>query len=243
MKSNKRFLIFSVLILCATIFSSCLSIDRNIIVKKDGSGSEEMTITFNKIFYETMSAMTMLMDSSRVQGFMDSLYSDQVFINETREKIQANPGINLIDISSHKNEDLSNSFTIKYEFDSLYRIGSSAFTKFGSKEDTNTNSKDNSLTEIVFNIEGENVLFKYNYLKDGKNTDINVNDSLTTDLNIKVADMFKDGKISFKIQFPYEIISSNADSTNGNILIWNHSLSETIEKGNMNMEAVLKNDQ
>lgn len=242
MKSNRYFPVLSVLVLCATIFSSCLSVNRNIVVNKDGSGSEKMTITFGKVFYETMESMTVLMDSTRVQGFLDSLYSDQVFINETREKIESNPGIKLIDITSHKNEDLSNSFMIKYEFDSLSRIGSAALSKFGPKENPDSESKDKSLTEIIFEKEGDNILFKYNYLQDGKESEENEKDSLANEMNVKVADMFKDGKISFKIEFPFQVISSNADSTDGNTLIWNYSLSETIANGNMKLEAVMESE-
>ncbi|HMS64492.1 MAG TPA: hypothetical protein PKD83_04465 [Ignavibacteria bacterium] len=240
---SKRYnLIFTIVIFCATLFSSCLSVDRNIIINKDGSGSETMTISFDKIFYETMSSMTFLMDSNRVQGFLDSLYSDEVFVNETREKFESRPGINLLDIYSHKNEDLSNSFIVKYEFDSIKKIGSTVLSKFEQNNNPDSVSKDDSDTEIIFTREGENVLFSYNYLKEGAEGEINPDDSLANEVNKGMADMFKDGNITIEINFPYDVISSNADSTVGNTLKWMYSLSKTISKGEMKLEAVMKGE-
>ncbi|MCY7362210.1 MAG: hypothetical protein LH629_09125 [Ignavibacteria bacterium] len=247
MKSYKTIYSFFILIFCTVIFSSCLSIDRKIILNKDGSGNEIMKITFDKTFYQMMASMTSMMDSSRVQGYMDSLYSDQIFLNETKAKYDSAAGINLTDIYSEKNSDESNSFIVKYEFDSVQKINNSALSKF--KENNNESS-----TEVTYTKDGDKILFGYlmsnssnnNQTENLQNSNDVANDSvsnqneITDKLTKGMADMFKDDEVSIEIIFPYEVISSNATSTDGNKLIWKYSLSESISTGNIKLEAVMR---
>ena len=74
MKSEKLLFNFVTLFLLAITFSSCLSLKREIKVSYDGSGTETMTIKFDKIFYDMMGSFSSLMDSAKAGDFMDSLY-------------------------------------------------------------------------------------------------------------------------------------------------------------------------
>jgi len=233
MRVYKNFFLLIVLIL-SSLFSSCISINRNISVNKDGSGSEIMTIKFDKIFYQMMASMSSLMDSTRRQGYLDSLYSDEIFVDKTKEEYDSTSGIKLIDIYSLKDPDSSNSFVIKYDFDSLIKIGSSLnnINSSGNKEDIST---------VIYNKEGNDILFNYIY-EEAKPQGAETNDSLTAEMRKGMSELFKGGNFTFEIQFPYEVISSNANSSEGNKLHWDFSISDMMSTGKMKLEAILKDN-
>lgn len=234
MKISKTLFVLFILISSAIIFSSCISINRNISVNRDGSGTEVMTIKFNKIFYELMASMSSLMDSTRRQGYLDSLYSDEIFVDKTKNKYDSTPGVKLIDIHSLKGSDSSNSFVIKYEFDSLIKIGSS-LKNIGSSD------SNEDLTMVVYNKEGNDILFNYIY-EEAAPQDLETNDSLKEQMKKSMSELFQGGHFTFEIQFPYEVISSNAKSTEGNTLKWDFSISDLMSTGKMKLEAVLKDN-
>jgi len=234
MRTSKKFFLLFVLISSSIIFSSCISINRNISVNKDGSGSEIMTIKFNKVFYEMMVSMSSLMDSTRRQGYLDSLYSDEIFVDKTKDKYDSTQGIKLIDIYSFKDPDSSNSFVIKYEFDSLIKIGSS-LNNISSSGDT----EDKMI--VIYNREGNDILFNYIY-EEATPQDAQTNDSLTAEMRKSMSELFKGGNFTFEIQFPYEVISTNAQSSEGNKLKWDFPISDMMSTGKMKLEAVLKDN-
>lgn len=227
----RNFLNIFILFTCSFILYSCLSINRNIKLNKDGSGSETLSIIFNKQFYEMMASMTSFMDSARKQGYLDSLYNDEIFISKTKSSYDSISGIKLIDISSQRNADSSNTILIKYDFDSVQKIGSS----LNQINDDN----ENSLTTVTLNKVGNNLAFNYVYEQLTSDSSI-MSDSLSEQMKKGLAMMFGDGYIKFDIDFPYEVISSNSTSINGNTLIWNFPLSEIITNTQMKLEAIMK---
>lgn len=229
-KSSILFKTF-VLIICSLSLCSCLSINRNIKLNKDGSGREKIRITFLKEFYGMMSTMTSFMDSTRKQGYLDSLYSDEIFINKTRSDYDSSVGIKIINISSEKNPDSSNTFVIEYDFDSIKRISSS----LSSLKDDN----DNNETVVTWQKEGDNVLFNYKY-EEASPEGLSADDTMTVQMKKGMSEMFGSGSMQFEIEFPYEVISSNAFSSERNILVWEFPMSEIFSTGKMNLEAVMK---
>lgn len=231
-----RIHLFLLLISASLIFSSCISFKREIVLNKDGSGKEKMTITFDKLFYEMISSMTSFMDPSRKEGFLDSLYNDEIFMSETRAKYDSIPGIKLIDFLTIKNPDSSNSFTIDYEFDSVYKIGSSSLTSVKAQQEEMSDA-----TVLFDKSDNKNIIFRFNYQnKMYDSTMQNQSDTVSDQLLQGMADMFEGGKIEVTVDFPYEVISSNSDSSAGNRLFWNSSLKETILNKEFLMEAVMK---
>ncbi len=234
MKSDKLLFNIVTFLLLAFSLSSCLSIKREIKVSYDGSGIETMTIKFDKIFYDMMGSFSSLMDSTKAGDFMDSLYKDEDFINKTRAKYDSMPGVKLLELYSHKNEDLSNSFIIKYEFDSLIKIKSAVLSRF------ETPGKDNAETEVNFDNKDGKIFFSYIYQNLNSDSAGLNGDSLSSAMSESITDLFKDGEVLFEIEFPYEIISSNATMTDGKKLIWKYSLAESMSKDKMILEAVMK---
>lgn len=231
-KSTASILALTILIVLTFTLSSCLSVDRQIKINTDGSGEETMRITFLKEFYSIMSSMSEIMDSTRRQSFLDSLYSDQIFLNKTRESYDTIPGINILDIHTERGLDSSNTFVIKYQFDSVSKLGQS----LGQLKD----STDKSVTTVEFFREGRDHKFLYSYVQGTPLTEDVENDSLIEQMQNSLAQMFGAGNVSIQIEFPYDVVSSNATSTNGNILTWNYPMSEVFMKSRMDLEALMK---
>ncbi|MBS1516761.1 MAG: hypothetical protein JSS91_01600 [Bacteroidetes bacterium] len=234
MRKGKLFFVVIPIILTSMLMSSCISINRQIKVNTDGSGKELLKITFMKEFYVIMSSMAALMDSTRRQGYLDSLYSDDVFQNKTVTKYDSVKGIKIINLSAETNEDSSKTFTIDYEFDSISKIGSS----LSSINEDN----DKYVTDVKFEDKGGNIYFLYEYKSKedvipGSGED---NDSLSVKMREGMSKMFENGKFDFEIEFPYEVISSNAVSQTGNTLKWEYPMKDVFLNNSLRLEAVLK---
>ncbi|MFZ1323172.1 MAG: hypothetical protein WAT71_16565 [Ignavibacteria bacterium] len=232
-KSNLLYTLF-ILILFSSVFSSCISISRNIKVNSDGTGSEILKLTFKKEFYDLMASMTSLMDSTRRQGFLDSLYSDDVFENKTVEKYDSIQGIKIIDLSTVMNNDSSKTFTIDYEFDDITKIGSSL--NYINEND------DKYKTDVTFKEDNGKVTFHYLYeMKDDDLTEsFDDNDSLAQKMKLSMAKMFEGGDFDFEVELPYEVISTNANEQDGRKLKWNFSMSDVFTKDKISLEAEMQ---
>lgn len=220
-------------------FSSCISFKRDIVLNKDGSGTEHLVITFEKLFYEMISSMTAFMDPSRKEGFLDSLYNDEIFMKENLDKYDSIPGFKLLEFSSVTNQDSSKSFTFKYEFDSVYKIGksiSAVKAQDNKLPDASISFDKSDLGNIKFRFEYINKLYQDTNVMDTNET----TDSLTAEMMKGMAEMFEGGKMEIAIEFPYDIVSSNADSTSGRKLFWNSSMKNLIMNEEILLEAVMK---
>ncbi|MCB0728080.1 MAG: hypothetical protein R3A12_18100 [Ignavibacteria bacterium] len=229
---NKAFSFLIIIAICFSL-SSCIGVDRQIKLNKDGSGEETMKITFMKEFYGLMSSMSAMMDSARQESFLDSLYNDQIFIDKTKNGYDSIPGVKIIDISSQRNADSSSTFTIKYSFDNLDVLGSSLQKTL---EDENDN-QDKIPTVVTMMPEGDNIVFHYDYEKPEEEGEI---DSTEIAMKNSMMKIFENGYINFEIEFPYEVISSNSTSANGNILKWDYPMKDIFMDSKLNLEAVMK---
>lgn len=236
MKKNVNLLNVCILLSCTFLLCSCLSINRNIKINNDGSGTEVLSVTFDKMFYEMMASMTSFMDSTRRQGFLDSLYSDEIFIDRTKLKYDSMTGIQLINISSLKNSDSSNTFVIEYNYDSISKIASSLNRLNSNSNDTDS---DSSTTTVTFTTQGQDVFFNYTYIQ-SKNDNLQSSDSLSEQMKTGMAEIFSGDNINFEIEFPYTVVSSNASSVKGNKLFWNFTISDIITNNKMNLEVRMR---
>ncbi len=234
MKNLKAtFKVIILLLLCASL-NSCLSIDRKIKLNKDGSGEETMTISFMKEFYSMMSSMASIMDSARKEAFLDSLYSDDIFMNKTRSSYDSIPGIRISDIYSKRNPDSSNSFVIKYSFDSISSLGTSLDKAI--KED---NDSKISPATVTLKREGDELVFLYLY-EQPVSDEMPENDSLAQQMKSGMSEMFGSGFINFEIEFPYDVVSSNSTSADQRTLKWNFPMPEVFLQSKMMLEARMK---
>ena len=120
MKKIKHILSLIIILALTISLTSCLSFVRDIKIYKDGSGEETLTIEFGRDFMMMLVALVSAADSTREKNYTDSLYNDELFIQDTKAKYENMPGVNLIDITSKTNEDSSKTMTVTYLFDEAF---------------------------------------------------------------------------------------------------------------------------
>jgi hypothetical protein len=227
----KNFILVKILaiIFITTIISSCISIERTIKINKDGSGKELLTAHYSREFFEFLISTAMSFDSVKGKTLVDSIYSEETFTKEIKDKYKKINGIKLISTKTRINPDSSMNVYIDYTFDNIDKL-SETFKSLEKEDNTFGKSK----TEISFKKKGKKYLFNYNFER------VNEGDT-NKSMNNSLAPFFKDQKMTFNITFPFNITSSNAMKTNGKTLIWEFPMDKMITDTNkFIMEAEMK---
>ncbi len=225
----KKLTIIAILLFLSVSFSSCINIVRNIKVNKDGSGSENATFVFDKMFFDVMTAFATMTDSSRITEVKDSLYNDADFISNFKQKLSGADGITLKEIYSETNLDSSKTLFFSYDFNSIDLLGVAL-------------SDDNDEVmggEVIakFIDDGNNVRFSYSQ----KNNSPEDADSTYDNIMTGIAETFRGQETIYNIEFPYEIVSSNANMQDGRLLTWIIYMEDFIaNKRDLYLEVVMK---
>ncbi|HLT23968.1 MAG TPA: hypothetical protein VK004_02485 [Ignavibacteria bacterium] len=229
----KKFALLSIILILCLNLTSCINITRNIKVNKDGSGSEFVILNFDKTFFDVMMAFATIGDSSRVIEVRDSLYNDDDFISDFKQKLSNVDGLVLKEIYSTTNEDSSKTMYIRYDFDRIDLLGIS----MGSSRDEVLSGK----VTVLYEDQGENL--KFSYLQEDSREQETENDSTYANLMEGVAEMFKGKEAVYNIEFSYEVLSSNAQLQDGRLLKWVYQMDDMVLNGNnVYLEAILKKD-
>lgn len=188
-----------VLLPLSVLFSSCLDISRNIKLNTDGSGKEVMTINLAHSFFQMMTDLSAL-DTTKKKPQFD----DAEIISQMKENLAKNSNISVNDINAKWNSDSSKTFTIDFNFTDV-----SAVALAFDDGDISGSQKQSSAT---MKEQDGKILFNYTLL-----SEMDQQDSSSAKLSQV---MFKDKKYTMTIEFPYEVITSNAQITDGRKLTW-----------------------
>lgn len=219
---------FAVL-LSAIIISSCITIERNIVINEDGSGKEASTVTYERAFFDFLVSSAMAFDSVNGKSLVDSIFNENTYAGEIRDKYKKTDGITLKDVKAKFNPDSSLTLKINYSFEKIDKLAS-AFQTF---EDTQGNLGIGK-TEILFKKDGKKIHFRYKY-SPGEDADS------SKSLKNSLSGFFKEQKMIFNITFPYTVKSSNAHKTSGKTLTWEFEMDKMMSDTNLiDMKAELK---
>lgn len=227
----KKLAFIAILLFFSLNLTSCINIVRNIKVNKDGSGSENIVLDFDKTFFDVMVAFATMADSTNADAVRDSLYDDNDFIIGIKEKLTSIPGLELKDIYSQTNSDSSKTIYASYNFETINTLGISLTNESGQVLSSNI--------IVEYKDEGETIKFSYTELKPAPEE--NPGDTSYKSMIEGIAALFKGKQAVFNIEFDYDVISSNADSSDGRKLTWNIPLDEKmINREGVYIEAILK---
>jgi hypothetical protein len=227
----KKLAFIAILLFFSLNLTSCINIVRNIKVNKDGSGSENTIIDFDKTFFDVMVAFATISDSSNADAVRDSLYNDIDFISGIKGKLSGAPGITLDEIYSVTNPDSSKTLYASYNFDKVTNLGISI-----SEESSHIMSNN---VIIEYKDEGETIKFSYTELK--PSNEENTNDTSYNNLIEGIAELFKGKQAVYNFEFDYDVVSSNATSTDGRKLTWIVPLDEKMtHRDGVYLEAILR---
>ncbi|MCB0722511.1 MAG: hypothetical protein KDC42_09405 [Ignavibacteriae bacterium] len=227
----KKLAIIAILLFLSLNLTSCINITRNIKVNKDGSGSENMMLEFDKTFFDIMVSFATMGDSINANAIRDSLYDDEDFISGIKEKLVGIPGLTLENIYSVTNADSSKTIFASYAFDNVDKLGIS----ISDDSDQLLSEK----IEVKYTDRGNDILFTYTELEDPENT--NGEDSTYTAIIDGIAELFKGKQAVYSFEFDYDVVTSNATTQDGRKLTWIVPLDEKMRnREKLHLEAVLQ---
>ena len=227
----KKLAIIAILLFLSLNLTSCINITRNIKVNKDGSGSENMMLEFDKTFFDIMVSFATMGDSTNANAIRDSLYDDEDFISGIKEKLIGVPGLTLENIYSVTNADSSKTIFASYAFDNVDKLGIS----ISDDSDQLLSEK----IEVKYTDRGDDILFTYTELEDPE--DVNGQDSTYTAIIDGIAELFKGKQAVYSFEFDYDVISSNATTQDGRKLTWIVPLDKKMRnREKLHLEAILQ---
>lgn len=109
MNKYTRVYLIAISIVLSGLLSSCITLERTVRLNLDGSGEEEMKITYQKEFYNMLGTFTMMFDSAGSQtNLMDSIYNATSEMSKLRSSFDSTKGLRLIESYSEIQPDSSN---------------------------------------------------------------------------------------------------------------------------------------
>jgi len=228
MKKTRIFLAAFALVF-AFIIQSCITIERNIIINEDGSGKETTVITYERAFFDFIVGSALSFDSVNGKSIIDSIFNEDAYAMEIKDKYKEINGIKLKDVNAKLNSDSSLTLKIHYTFEKISKL-TSTFQALEDKDGFAGTGK----TEIVYKKDGKKIHFRYKYNPESDS------DSAKSIKN-SLSGFFKEQKMIFNITFPYAITSSNAHKTSGKTLSWIFDAGKVMTDTNViDMKAELK---
>jgi|GEM_PF-3476838 len=224
-----KFLIpFLAIFLISLISGGCLDVNRKITIKPDGSGTELQQITIDRTFYEMIIMMVSAMDSTKSVTIRDSLYDHQEMIGKIQNNLSGREGIVLKKVDGRTEPDSSNVYTLEYSFDNVSRLS------YTTNVNPDNQLSSGSRTESKWTDNGNEVLFSFIYISEA---DSSMNDQQKFGLE----ELFKGKNMIFDIEFPYDIVSSNAGSVSGRNAKWVFPVYDIyMNSAKLKLEAKLK---
>ena len=214
---NKSLLFFILFLsFFAFTFSSCINIERDIKINKDGSGTEKISMNLGKEYFDYLYSL-IPGKTGNFRFVLDSLYKSDFLTDMVKKDYSEKEGVNFIDAKSELENDSSLTTIIEYKFDNVKYIDNS-LKPIGDKSGTDSKK---TKTEVFFKEEGSKVIFRYNFIR---------NKNIDSTYNIDLSDYFKNDKITVNIEFPYDVITSNANYTDGRKLTWEIPINYFLEK-------------
>jgi hypothetical protein len=219
--------VFAILVI-SLLSGGCLDVNRKITIKPDGSGLEVQQIKIDRSFYDMIIMMVAAMDTTKSLTIRDSLYDHQEMISKIEKNLSGRDGIVLKKVDGRTEPDSSNVYTLEYSFDNVKRL--SYTTNVNPDDQLNSGSR----TESKWADNGNEILFSFVYISE---KDSSMND----DQKLGLEQLFKGKNMTFDIDFPYDVVSSNATSVSGRNAKWVFPIYDIyMNSAKLNLEAKLK---
>ena len=213
--------VLNLLLLCFLFFTGCFDVKREIKMFPNGSGYEEMHIYLDADFYSRLQNLASLDNTGRWKKKLDSLNDNTLIESRITADVERTSGTSMKDFKITSNPDGSKEIYLHYFFDEPQVISKIA------KELTYvySNQLPVQFTAIKFLYDEGYLIFKHTTRKAER--------YFSDDLMMSVFEpTLSEKKISYTIEFPFDVKSSNAMIQSGNTLTWE-----------MNYETAIHNQQ
>ncbi|KXK42207.1 MAG: hypothetical protein UZ05_CHB002003032, partial [Chlorobi bacterium OLB5] len=223
MKPVKFRKIILILVLPVILFfsSGCFDVKREIQMNPDGSGYESIYVTLDKDFFERMGTLASSDASGKWKKRADSLNDDSKIENRIKMDMQRVGGTSLKDVKITAKEDGTKEIFMKYYFEDpsvlLKVIKECTFSW--------SNQLPVQFSTLKFQYDEADLFFKHTTRKAERSFDDELMHSVFSPL-------YSSKKVTYTIDFPFDVKESNASSSAGRTLTWE-----------MNFETIMFNQQ
>jgi hypothetical protein len=222
---------FLLLFAMVVSISGCFDVQRDIKFYPNGGGVEEIRVTFDKDFFDTFQTYASSDQTGRAKGKLDTLKDNVTFYNGLLADLQKTPGTSVQDLLITDKEGGAKEIYIKYTFDdpqALVNIVKQATFSFSNQL--------NVIWETVkFLLDENDLKFKYVIRKANRAFD----DELALSM---FSGSLLSKTVTFRIEFPFQLTSSNAPSQTNNVLTWTSSMNDIVNN-QVEMEADMTPDK
>lgn len=229
LKNVKRFFILPLLFIAFLFSSGCFDMKREIKINPDGTGLENMYVTIDKELFDRMETLASLDKTGKWKKKLDTLNDNGLLENMIRASVQKIGGTSIKELVVTTKPDGSKQIYLQYSFDEP-----SILVKV-IKEGTFTysNRLPVQFSTIKFLDDEGNLTFKHITRKAERSFD----DEL---MNSVFEPMYSGKKITYTIDFPFEVKESNAMTQSGNILTWEMTIEDAIHNQQTDTAALVK---
>lgn len=230
-KPSYKFSFISVFILLIISFvaSGCFDVKREIKLYPNGSGVEDMYFTLDADFYSKMETLAQIDTKGRWKKTLDSLKDNTLIESRITADVQRTSGTSIKILTITDNPDGSKLVHLQYIFDEptvITRLIKEFTWSF-------SNQLPVQFSTIKFMYDEGNLTFKHTTRKAERYIDDELlNGVFSTDYLSK--------KISYSIDFPFDVKENNAMIQSGNILSWEMTFETAIHGQQTDTAALIK---
>ncbi len=214
-------ILLPVLLILSFFSAGCFDVKREIQMNPDGSGLENMYVTLDKDFFDRMNILATSDVTGKWKKRLDSVNDNSMIENRIKMDMQRVGGTSVKEVKVTTNPDGSKEVYLQYHFDEpsilIKAIKELTFSW--------SNQLAVQFSTLKFQYDEGYLLFKHTTRKAERSFD----DEL---MNSVFSPTYASKKVTYSIEFPFDVKESNAMTTSGRTLTWE-----------MTMENILFNQQ
>jgi len=216
-----KFILLSFLPVILFISSGCFDVKREIVMNPDGSGDENLYVTLDKEFFERMDILATSDATGKWKKRADSVKNNSMIEDRIKMDMGRVGGTSVKEVEVTSNADGTKEIFLQYHFDEpivlLKVIKECTFSW--------SNQLPVQFSTLKFQYDEGDLFFKHTTRKAERSFD----DEL---MNSVFSPTYAAKRVTYTIEFPFDVKESNAMTSSGRILTWE-----------MTMENIMFNQQ
>ncbi len=204
-----KFILLSFLPVILFISSGCFDVKRDIKMNPDGSGDENLYVTLDKEFFERMDILSTSDVTGKWKKRADSVKNNSMIEDRIKMDMGRVGGTSVKEVKVTDNADGSKEIFLQYHFDEpivlLKVIKECTFTW--------SNQLPVQFSTLKFQYDEGDLFFKHTTRKAERSFD----DEL---MNSVFSPTYPAKRVTYTIEFPFDVKESNAMTSSGRILTW-----------------------
>ncbi|MBN8583528.1 MAG: trypsin-like peptidase domain-containing protein [Ignavibacteria bacterium] len=204
-----KFILLSFLTVFLVISTGCFDVKREIVMNPDGSGDEKIYVTLDKEFFERMNILATSDATGKWKKRADSVNDNTMIEDRIKMDMGRVGGTSVKDVKVTTNADGTKEVFLQYHFDEpavlLKVIKECTFSW--------SNQLPVQFSTLKFQYDEGDLLFKHTTRKAERSFD----DEL---MNSVFSPTYASKKVTYSIEFPFDIKESNAVTSAGRTLTW-----------------------